>query len=159
MRRAGSIKIGGGAVAWASTFFSCCSLATRRMAAPPPPLLHSGSARSRDAETRERFADGRMAHVLLNRGRRWCRSCRATAELGASECPGKSSGGFPSRFLCVSSPMRPCVVFCCGWKQKRLPLLSHWCFWCARSNAEYGFRSRWLGEWEDGRRHLRSDLF
>jgi hypothetical protein len=37
---------------------------------PGPSFCHSlGSARSWDAESRERFADGRMPHVFLNRAR------------------------------------------------------------------------------------------
>ena len=65
-----------------------CALALWLPGACPLFNFALGSARSRDAERRERFMDGRMPHVLLNRGRS-CRD-RRSSDLGV---PCKSSGG------------------------------------------------------------------
>jgi len=99
-------KIGGGSRMSEHVF---CALALWLPGACPLFNFALGSARSRDAERRERFMDGRMPHVLLNRGRS-CRDRRART----LECPARAAVAVVSASFSLCLFAETMRGVCCG---------------------------------------------
>jgi len=133
MRRTGSIKIGGGSRM--SEHVLNCALA----------LLHS-AARGPGTPGGERalWTDACRTFFLTAVGH------AARPQSSDLEVPWKSSGAFHSLSFSLCQFAETMRGFLLWLKTAPAPVtfsyVHAWCFCCARSNGESGFRSRWLGE-------------